>query len=286
MPTEYALKSNYREQEVAVHSADLYLLQEWDDGLAISDKDQRSKIFNKWLEIGLSGRMPYTKRLEEMHSNDEDIADHEKDLLIRVRGIPALQAVGDMCIVRTFYGDGSNEAFDEMIRSTDFNDPALLDEGSKDGLQSLHNILILLPQIIESSEGLMTQWADGMVEIKEEAKQAGLANFPPEEFDQEDFDHHMDMLQSAAQFGHVLVYDKEAHNTGGSLMMLYLDNLGRIIRHSRLDGYGELTDVMGLFLANCYDEGTFPWENGEPGEHWKPDQMAKRWGEIEPLEEV
>lgn len=227
-----------------------------------------------------------------MASSHQDITTDQKDLLIRVRGFPALRGTGCMRIVRTFYGDDSDKAFDEMIESCEFegdyavfNDSALFDEGFKDGLESLHNILIRLPQIIEGSPYFHTAYAEKMVEAKEEAEGADLPKFPSEEFG----DHTMDTLQYAAQWEHVLIYDKHAHDNDGSLLMVYVDNLGRVLRYYRMElGYGELTDVMGLWLSiyTSHDEGTFMWLNAEPGEDWKADQLAQRWDEVEALKEL
>lgn len=223
-----------------------------------------------------------------MSSSHQDITDAEKDILIRIRDISALRGTGSMRIVRTFYGDNSDEAFDEMIESCEFdgqyevfNNPELYDEGSKDGLESLHDILTLLPQIIDGSPYFHVNYAEKMVEAKEEAEKTGLPKFPSEEFDE-----LIDRLQCAAQWDHVLIYDKHAHDNHGSLLMVYLDNLGRVLRYFRLEGYEELTEVMGLWIGifTSHDEGSFMWINAESGEDWKADQLDKRWGEVEALE--
>jgi hypothetical protein len=48
----------------------------------------------------------------------------------------------------------------------------------------------------------------------------------------------------AAKWGHVLIYDKEANDGPWNVLLVYLDDRGRILRYSRLDGSGGAEELQ------------------------------------------
>ncbi|KAJ5638117.1 hypothetical protein N7490_007996 [Penicillium lividum] len=204
-----------------------------------------------------------------MRIDKDDITDDEKDLLARVRNPSDRQNISHTRLVRTFYGEGSDENFAELIFKPEFDESvfdnaALYDAGSDDGLQSLHNILTRIPQIVERTP-FCAIWSD-------ERKREAL-----EEADKDD--SAIWLFHLAARWDHVLIYDKEA-NDKGNVLLVYIDDHGRVPRYSRLDGAGDLQDATGMLLSG-QDFMHAWWEDGRYGEDWQPHQLAKRWGEIE-----
>ncbi|KAJ5777953.1 hypothetical protein N7520_001199 [Penicillium odoratum] len=204
-----------------------------------------------------------------MRIDKDDITDDEKDLLARVRNPSDRQNISYTRLVRTFYGEGSDANFAELIFKAEFDEPvfdnaALYDAGSNDGLQSLHNILTRIPQIVERTP-YSAIWSD---ERKQEALEEAFK-----------FDLAVALVHQAARWENVLIYDKEA-NDKGNLLLVYIDDHGRVLRYSRLDGAGDLQDADGM-LCSGQDFMHAWWEDGRYGEDWQPDQLAKRWGEIE-----
>ncbi|RAK98562.1 uncharacterized protein BO80DRAFT_427357 [Aspergillus ibericus CBS 121593] len=282
MPSDYALKRTHGQETVTIHAADLYLLEHWNNDLVISDEAQRSAIFSKWLEIGSRGRMPYVERLKEMSVDRDDITEDAKDLLARVRSPSDRQEVSYTRLVRTFYGEGSDEKLVDLIAEAEFDEPvfdnaALYDAGSNDGLQSLHAILTRIPQIVEETPGFAV-WYD-------EKKRKALAEAI--EVGPDQFDYALEIFHLAAKWDHVLIYDKEANETPGNVLLVYVDDRGRVLRYSRLDGALDLQAADGM-LYTRQDSMHAWWEGGRHGEDWQANQLAQRWGEVEhepPVEE-
>ncbi|KAJ5731156.1 uncharacterized protein N7483_005664 [Penicillium malachiteum] len=277
MPSDYTLERTHGQESVLIHAADLYLLEEWQNDFTISDDAQRSAIFSKWLDIGSHGRMdwkPYVERLEDMSSNDDDITDDEKYLIARVRHPSDRQDISYSRVVRTFYGEGSAEKLAELAEEaefdqTTFDNAELYDAGSNDGLQSLHDILTRIPQIIEEVPLVAIQRVENMQETRKEA-------IEHPEFGSE---YHKEMFHKAAKWDHVLIYDKEA-NDEGDVLLVYFDDRGRVIRYGRVYGAEDWQAADGM-LWSGQDLMHRWWDTGDYGEDWKPDQFDKRWAEFE-----
>ncbi|KAJ6006377.1 hypothetical protein N7451_004321 [Penicillium sp. IBT 35674x] len=276
MSNEYALERTHGQETVMIHAADLYLLEKWKDGLTFSDEAQRSAIFGKWLDIGSRGRMPYDDQLKKMWEADEDITEGEKNLLSRARNSLDRQGVSYTRLVRTFYGDQSDIAFPELIvqgeyDGTVFDNTALYDARSDDGLQSLRGILTRIPQILEATAVSASKYEVQRRDTLEKAI----------EKDNYKGKFHIEMAHQAARWCHLLIYDKEAYASPGHVLMVYLDDRGRVLRYSRLlDGTEDLQAIDGMLLSG-QDIMHGWWEDGRYGEDWEPQQLAKRWGEVE-----
>ncbi|KAJ5792452.1 uncharacterized protein N7503_008430 [Penicillium pulvis] len=273
MPSGYALKRTHGQEKVIIYAADLYLLAKWKNGLSISDEAQRSAIFNKWRDIGLQGRMPYLKRLEKMSKAQEDITEDEKDFLARVRDPSDRKEISYTRLVRTFYGNGSENNLSKLILEAEydgtiFDNIALYDARSDNGLQSLHGILTHIPQIIEGTTVFACRHDN---RIREALKKA---------IDKDGDEIDFEMAHQAARWTHVLIYDKEANDGPGNVLVVYIDDRGRVLRYSRLEGNEDLWAADGMFLSG-QDFMRAWWENGRYGEDWKPEQLVKRWEEAE-----
>ncbi|KAJ5734310.1 hypothetical protein N7493_003096 [Penicillium malachiteum] len=278
MPSDYTLERDHGEETVLIHAADLYLLDQWQHDLTISDEAQRLAIFSKWLEIGAPGRMPYVERLQDMSMNDVDITDEGKDLIARVRNPSDRKDISYSRVVRTYYDEDSDEKFAELMEEAEFDqtvfdDAELYNAGSKDGLESLHDILTRIPQIIEGVLLLAIQRDERMKETREEA------------LEDQDSDYAIAMFHLAAKWDHVLIYDKEA-NEEGDVLLVYFDDRGRVVRYGRVEG-AEDWQAADAMLCSGQDFMHRWWETGDYGEDWEPDQFDERWAEIEnegPLE--
>lgn len=205
---------------------------------------------------------------------DEDITGDEKDLLSRVRNPLDRQGVSYTRLVRTFYGGQSDIVFPELITrgeydGTVFDNATLYDAGSDDGLQSLRGILTRIPQILEATAVSAPEYERQGRETLEEAK----------EMDDDDIEFHVEMAHQAARWCHLLIYDKEAYDSPGHVLVVYLDDRGRVLRYSRLDGTEDLQAIDGMLLSG-QDIMHGWWEDGCYGEDWEPEQLAKRWGEV------
>lgn len=213
---------------------------------------------------------PYVERLKEMSVDRDDITDDEKDLLAHVRSPSDRQGVSYTRLVRTFYGEGSDVNFVELISEAEFDEPvfdnaALYDAGSNDGLQSLHDILTRIPQIVEETPGFAV-WYD---EEKRKALEEAIEVSPDQ------FDYAMEILHLAAKWDHVLIYDKEANDGPRNVLLVYIDDRGRVLRYSRLDGALDLLAADSM-LYTGQDSMHAWWEGGCYGEDWQPHQLAKR----------
>ncbi|KAJ5802442.1 uncharacterized protein N7503_004892 [Penicillium pulvis] len=276
MSNEYALERTHGQETVMIHAADLYLLENWKDDPTISDEAQRSAIFGKWLNIGSCGRMPYSDQLEDMWGTDEDITKGEKDLLSRVRNPLDRQGVSYTRLVRTFYGDQSDIVFPELITQSEydgaiFDNATLYDAGSDDGLQSLRGILTRIPQILEATAVSAFKYEIQRRETLEKATGK----------DNHNIEFHFEMAHQAARWCHLLIYDKEAYDSPGHVLVMYLDDRGRVLRYSRLlDGTEDLQAIDGMLLSG-QDIMHGWWEDGRYGEEWEPQQLAKRRAEVE-----
>jgi len=205
---------------------------------------------------------------------DEDITEDEKDLLSRIRHPLDRQGVSYTRLVRTFYGDQSDIVFPELITrgeydGTVFDNVTLYDAGSDDGLQSLRGILTRIPQILEATAVSAPEYERQGRQTLEEAK----------EMDDDDIEFHVEMAHQAARWCHLLIYDKEAYDSPGHVLVVYLDDRGRVLRYSRLDGAEDLQAIDGMLLSG-QDIMHGWWEDGCYGEDWEPEQLAKRWGEV------
>lgn len=210
-----------------------------------------------------------------MSIDNDDITDYEKNFLARVRNPSDRQDVSYTRLVRTFYGEGSDLNFAELISEAEFDQPvfddaALYDAGSSDGLHSLHEILTRIPQIVEETPVVAVQSDQKKRKALEEAIKLRADNF----------DTAVEIFHLAARWDHVLIYDKEANDHEGNVLLVYIDDRGRVLRSSRLDGALDLQDADGM-LCSGQDFMHAWWEDGRYGEDWQPDQLAKRWGEIE-----
>ncbi|KAJ6114751.1 hypothetical protein N7486_000529 [Penicillium sp. IBT 16267x] len=278
MSSGHALKRTHGQETVIIYAADLYLLAKWKNDSTLSDEAQRSAIFSKWLAIGSRGRMPYMERLHQMFTGKEDITEEEKDFLARVRNPSDRQDVSYTRLVRTFYGDGSEISFSKLITEAEydgtlFDNAELYDAGSDDGLQSLHGILTRIPQIIDHTARFTIFYNQKMREALGEA----IDN------DTGDADVHLDMAHEAARWTHVLIYDKTAHDGPWNVLLVYLDDRGRVLRYSRLDGSCGAEDLWAAkaMLDSGQDVMRVWWEDGRYGKDWEPQQLVKRWDEVE-----
>ncbi|TQB68083.1 hypothetical protein MPDQ_004050 [Monascus purpureus] len=268
MPSDYALKRSYGQETVIIHAADLYLL-------VITSRNPSKHEMNKWLELGSRGRMPYVERLKEMSLSKDDITEDEKNLLARVRSASDRQGVSYTRLVCTFYGEGSEENLAELISEAEydgtvFDEAALYDAGSNDGLQSLRNILTRIPQIVEETPGFAAWYNERKRKTRDEAIEASVDNF----------DYALSIFHLAAKWSHVLIYDKEANDGPGNVLLVYIDDRGRVLRYSRLDGAEDLQAADGM-LCSGQDFMHAWWEGGRYGEDWEPDQLSKRWDEVD-----
>ncbi|EED15557.1 hypothetical protein TSTA_049950 [Talaromyces stipitatus ATCC 10500] len=275
MPSDYALKRTHGQGTVIIHAADLYFLDQWKNDRAISDDAQRSAIFSKWLELGSRGRMPYVERLKEMCLNKYDITEDEKNLLARIRSASDRQGVSYTRLVRTFYGEGSEGNLAKLIfeaeyDGTVFDDAALYDAGSNDGLQSLHNILTHIPQIVEQTPEFAAWYNERKRKARDEAIEVGV----------DKLDYALSIFHLAAKWSHVLIYDKEANDGPGNVLLVYIDDRGCVLRYSWLDGAEDLQDADGM-LCSGQDFMHAWWEGGRYGEDWEPHQLSKRWDEVD-----
>lgn len=89
-----------------------------------------------------------------------------------------------------------------------------------------------------------------------------------------------EMAHQAARWTHVLIYDQVANDGPGNVLVVYIDDRGRVLRYSRLGGTEDLWASDGMFLSG-QDFMRAWWENGRYGEDWEPEQLVKRWEEVE-----
>lgn len=219
---------------------------------------------------------PYGDQLEEMWRTDEDITEGQKDLLSRVRDPLDRQGVSYTRLVRTFYGDQSDMVFPELITQSKydgivFDNATLYDAGSDGGLHSLRGILTRIPQILEATAVSAFKYESQKRETLEQVTEEDNCNI----------EFHVEMAHQAARWRHLLIYDKDAYDSPGHVLVVYLDDRGRVLRYSRLlDGTEDLQAIDGMLLSG-QDIRHGWWEDGHYGEDWEPQQLAKRWAEVE-----
>lgn len=215
-----------------------------------------------------------------MRHDGEDITEDEKDFLARVRNPSDRQGVSYTRLVRTFYGDASETNLSQLITEAEydgtiFDNAALYNAGSDDGLQSLHGILTRIPQIVEKTARFALYYEHRVREALKKAIDTDTGDV--------NFDFHVEMAHQAARWSHVLIYDKKANDGPGNVLLVYLDDRGRVLRHSRLDGSYGAEDLWAAdaMLLSGQDVMRVWWEDGRYGEDWEPQQLVKRWGEAE-----
>lgn len=214
-----------------------------------------------------------------MSRDNSDISDDAKGLLARVRNASDRQNVDFVRLVRTFYGDGSDETFKEIIADSEFDDPifdnaTLYDAGTEDGLQTFRSILTRIPQIIEVMPNLCNIHHDEWREDLAEAIQAGP--------DGPEWDYAVEMTHKQAKWSHVLIYDKEA-NDSGEVLLVYTDDRGRVLRYCRVGPGGGTEDLQHVkaMLYSRQDIEHIWWEIGRYGENWVPERLVERWAEVD-----
>lgn len=213
-----------------------------------------------------------------MSKGKEDIIEDEKDFLARVRSPSDRQGVSYTRLVRTFYGDRSEISFSKLITEAEydgtlFDNAALYNAGSDDGLQSLYSILTRIPQIIEETAPFALSYEHRIRKALRKATDKDI----------DDFNFYFEMAHQAARWSHVLIYDKKANDSPGNVLLVYLDDRGRVLRYSRLDGSHGAEDLWAAdgMLLSGQDVMRGWWEDGCYGEDWEPQQLVKRWGEAE-----
>ncbi|KAJ5736168.1 uncharacterized protein N7483_001293 [Penicillium malachiteum] len=212
---------------------------------------------------------PYVDQLEEMSRGRDDITDAEKDLLARVRNHLDRQRISYTRLVRTFYSDDSDTRFADLLSQSEFDEPvfdnaALYDAGADNGLLSLHNILIRIPQIVEMTAWHVLHCDEQTQEALQEAMRVGL----------DEIGYAVAMYHLASKWSHVLIYDKEANDTS-KVLLVYLDDRGRVLRYSRLWNFEELQDASAM-LWTGQDTMNRWWEGGQYGEDWEPQHLARQ----------
>lgn len=224
---------------------------------------------------------PYVERLEQMYHDRHDITDDEKDLLAWVRNSLDRREASYTRLVRTFYGECSDTIFADLISQAEFDGPvfdnaALYDAGWDDNLQSLQDILTRTPQTVEETACFALIYDDRMRGALEEAMEIG----------QDEVDYIIAMSHQVVNWNHVLIYDKEANDSQGTVLLEYIDDRGWILRYSRVDGAEDL-QAADAMLCSGQDIQHRWWEDGRYGEDWEPQQLFKRWAEVahEPSED-
>ncbi|KAJ5726592.1 uncharacterized protein N7483_007949 [Penicillium malachiteum] len=213
-----------------------------------------------------------------MYKEKDDITEAEKDLLARVRKPSDRRDTGTTRLIRTFYGEGSDDSFAELLDEAEFDldfqphfdDATLYDAGSNNGFQSLHEILTRLPQILEH-----TAW---FFDFREEQKQEALKEAPGLFTD--NFEYSVEITHKAARWGNVFIYDKEAYYEG-DILLVYFDDHGRVIRYYRVEGADDLSNAATM-IDSGQDFMHGWWMAGHYGEDYEPHELAKRWREFEP----
>ncbi|KAJ5723313.1 hypothetical protein N7488_001348 [Penicillium malachiteum] len=212
---------------------------------------------------------PYVEKLERMSRDDGDITDTEKDLLARVRNPSDRQGISYTRLVRTFYSDESDIKLADLLSQSEFdepvfNDAALYDAGADDDLLSLHNILTRIPQIVERTANFALHHGEQTQETLQEALRVG-----PDEIE-----YAVAIYHQAAKWTHVLIYDKEAYDTS-NVLLVYLDDRGRVLRYSRLWDSEGLQAASGLLWTGQDDQREM-WEEGQYGEDWEPRHLVRQ----------
>jgi hypothetical protein len=146
--------------------------------------------------------------------------------------------------VRTFYGEDSEETRPSWFSpaeydGTGFDDAALYDAVSIDGLHSLHNILTHIPQIVEGTPSFAAWYNEWKPKARDEDIEVGV----------DQFDYALPIFQLAAKWSHLLTYDKETKDGLEDVVLVYLDDRGRVLRYSRLDGAEELQAADGMLCS-------------------------------------
>jgi hypothetical protein len=94
------------------------------------------------------------------------------------------------------------------------------------------------------------------------------------------FDSALSIFHLAAKWSHILIYDKEANDGPGNVLLVYLDDRGRVLRYSRLDRAEDLQAADGMFCSG--QDSKRAWSAyGRYGEDWEPRGLSKRCDEVD-----
>lgn len=94
------------------------------------------------------------------------------------------------------------------------------------------------------------------------------------------FDYALPIFRLAAKWSHLLTYDKETKDGLENVVLVYLDDRGRVLRYSRLDGAEDLQAADGM-LCSGQDSTHAWWKDGRNGEDWDPHGLSKRWDGVD-----
>jgi len=83
------------------------------------------------------------------------------------------------------------------------------------------------------------------------------------------------MAHQAARWSHVLFYDKKANDGPGNVLLVYLDDRVRVLRHSRLDGSYGAEDLWAAdaMLLSGQDDMRVWWEDGRYARTGSPSNL-------------
>ncbi|KAJ5891445.1 uncharacterized protein N7473_007673 [Penicillium subrubescens] len=210
-----------------------------------------------------------------MSLSEDDITEDKKNLLVRVRRASDRRGVSYTRLICTFFGEDSEENLAKLISEAEydgavFDDAALYDAGSNDGLQSLHSILTRIPQIVEETPGFAAWYNERKRRTRDEAIEAGV----------DSFDYALSIFHLAAKWSHVLIYDKETNNGPRDVLLVYIDDRGHVLLYSRLAGAEDLQAADGM-LCSGQDCMHAWWEGSRYGKDWETHQLSKRWDEVD-----
>ncbi|KAJ5728423.1 hypothetical protein N7493_004753 [Penicillium malachiteum] len=90
----------------------------------------------------------------------------------------------------------------------------------------------------------------------------------------DELEYAVAIYHQAAKWTHVLIYDKEANDTS-NVLLVYLDDRGRVLRYSRLCDSEGLQAASGLLWTGQDDQQAM-WEEGQYGEDWEPRNLARQ----------
>lgn len=207
----------------------------------------------------------------------------DKQLLFSLRHMRDLREPGEMPILRTCYGPGTDEAFRDLVEEAELDGPVWDDAGSFDfGPEGWQQFFLHIPQLLEMSSEYARSWLEERHNCLRDARQAQIngsdentedvADEDEEDEDEEEHAWQWNDFHRAAQVGALFVVDREALDTERILVVWY-DDLGRVVRQSRQEPY-ECSSIVGLMLMDKVWEHTY-WVEAEFGTDYEVSKWEK-----------
>ncbi|KZF20521.1 hypothetical protein L228DRAFT_249277 [Xylona heveae TC161] len=256
---------------------DLFVLEKWDPSSTEDARAQGARLAIDYVKLGLRGRQPYHEAIREGRFASPTQTQIETILepmqTIRERNLSSTIHKDKSIWLRTCYENGSDAKHAELLSSLKqpieeitngrgheclFDDMTLYDYGSH-----WDRIFTRFPELVADPFADL----DRKEKKTRDARAEALREWKEEEVDELDYEAFLHYHVTA----HFFVEDRETLFGNGRMLIVWLDDQGRVVRETRIDTTEQLYEVFGLCSDGSIYECSGTWLDGEVGPAYQHD---------------